>query len=468
MMGWAVPLEGVADPVEWMTMWTTHHVHLPTRTPDPARSLKLTDLCIEILRDETPEGALPDRLRAGVWNLVSYQANQRTEAALHQLRSGVLDLALKEMRMAATTEEWMSAKSDPLGRYTSTVFAIFHIGLGVCKVGDSQIEKALRQTDGLFDLLLDILLAYEAHPDPAACSAILVNVTGFLMASTSYYSIESFAARMLEASSAFQFLLEHERDWLSPVGMNSTAQGAVSIACELFGREESADATIELTQAHVDTAIGFPLHLMDPNFFGGMYPAFHHTARPILSVSVSDYHKPLLLKSPGCLKLLTSGLFNDENHPKGLKDPHAPTSEESQATWQTICTQSILQLALWVPHGRDALLADADLCAELRIVVERPKAKEAHDSARAALSALGLIDTGSQTRQAIRDSSAVSTKHVMMSYQWSAQATVKRVVHKLKTRAFLIWWDLENMKGVSERHIRVQRVIYLDLFCSPL
>ena len=277
------------------------------------------------------------------------------------------------------------------------------------------------------------------------------------MTLTGYYSIENFAARMRGASSAFQYLLEHERDWLSAVGMNSTAQGAVALACELFGREESADATIELTQVHVDMAVGFPLRLMDPNFFEGMYPAFHHCVRPILSVSVSDYHKPLLLKSPGCLKLLTLGLFNDENHPKGLKDPHAPTSEESQGTWQTICTQSILQLALWVPHGRDALLADADLCAELRIVVERPKAKEAHDSARAALSALGLIDTGSQTRQAIRDSSAVSTKHVMMSYQWSAQATVKRVVYALKRRTFVIWWDLENMKGVSERHSRVQQ-----------
>jgi hypothetical protein len=41
-------------------------------------------------------------------------------------------------------------------------------------------------------------------------------------------------------------------------------------------------------------------------------------------------------------------------------------------------------------------------------------------------------------------------------------------VYALKTRRFLIWWDLENMKGVSERHSRVHSVVYVDLPCSPL
>jgi hypothetical protein len=359
----------------------------------------------------------------------------------------VLDLALREMRMAAAPEEWMSAKRDPLGRYTSAMFAILHIALGVCNIGDSQLENRMREVDGLFDLLLDIFEAYEAHPDPAACSPMLMTLAGIVLHMVGFCSVDSYATRMLHASSAFQFLLEHELDWLSPVGMTSNSQGAVAIACELFGREESADATMELTQAHVDTCLAFPQCLMDPNFFGGMYPAFRAYVRPILALSVSDHHKPLLLKSPGFFKLLALGLFNDEDHPKGAKDPHAPASEETQAIWQTTCVQSILQLALWVPQGRDALLADEGLCTELRIVVERPKTQEAQDSARAALSALGLINTGSQARGDSGSSVVQSSKHVMISYQWSAQTMVKRIVNALKKRRFLTWWDLENMKG---------------------
>jgi len=36
-------------------------------------------------------------------------------------------------------------------------------------------------------------------------------------------------------------------------------------------------------------------------------------------------------------------------------------------------------MALWVPQGRDALLGNAELCAALHEVLERPKTAEAED-----------------------------------------------------------------------------------------
>jgi hypothetical protein len=54
---------------------------------------------------------------------------------------------------------------------------------------------------------------------------------------------------------------------------------------------------------------------MDASFFGGMYPAYPHVAR-VLSLSVSDRHKPMVLRSPDYLTLVRLGLFTQPDHPK--------------------------------------------------------------------------------------------------------------------------------------------------------
>jgi TPP-dependent pyruvate/acetoin dehydrogenase alpha subunit len=38
-------------------------------------------------------------------------------------------------------------------------------------------------------------------------------------------------------------------------------------------------------------------------------------------------------------------------------------------------------------------------------------------------------------------------KHIMLSYQWDKQATVKRLNDSLIGRGYVTWFDLTNMKG---------------------
>ena len=40
-----------------------------------------------------------------------------------------------------------------------------------------------------------------------------------------------------------------------------------------------------------------------------------------------------------------------------------------------------------------------------------------------------------------------SQKHVMLSYQWDAQATIQRLNEWLIARGYATWFDLTNMKG---------------------
>ena len=266
MKGWTAPLDGSGlAPLEWMVEWVTKHAHLPTTTPDPARSIRLTDILIEILRD-TSESALPDDCRAGVWNLMAYQANQRSGTAIHQARSGVLELGVAEMRMAAPSE-WMSSDRDPSGRFTAAMFSMFHIVWGVSDLGDTQLE-ALLQTDGLFEVLLDALKAYEAAPNPSECSGMLLSNTCTIMHLMEFANSQLCAVQMHEASPSIRFLLENELDWLKDSGM-STTMAAVWVAGALFGREENA-GTVEITQAHIDQTFRMTATMLDGSFFGGM------------------------------------------------------------------------------------------------------------------------------------------------------------------------------------------------------
>jgi hypothetical protein len=42
---------------------------------------------------------------------------------------------------------------------------------------------------------------------------------------------------------------------------------------------------------------------------------------------------------------------------------------------------------------------------------------------------------------------AAGQKHVMLSYQWSFQATIQRLNESLISRGYATWFDLTNMKG---------------------
>ena len=37
--------------------------------------------------------------------------------------------------------------------------------------------------------------------------------------------------------------------------------------------------------------------------------------------------------------------------------------------------------------------------------------------------------------------------HVFISYQWDVQEVIKRLVHTLDQRKYVVWFDLTNMKG---------------------
>ena len=93
------------------------------------------------------------------------------------------------------------------------------------------------------------------------------------------------------------------------------------------------------------------------------------------------------------------------------------------------------------------------MSSALQAVVEHGLCDEARQHASAAL--LALSD-----KQMTH--SEDSRKHVMLSYQWTYQATLQRTNESLIARGYATWFDLTHMKGVRFCSLQSSCSVLLD------
>ena len=111
--------------------------------------------------------------------------------------------------------------------------------------------------------------------------------------------------------------------------------------------------------------------------------------------------------------------------------------EDLKAWCQQHHCEALAQLAVH-EGSREALLRDGSVVPALETVATRGLTEAARELAAAALSAL----SDKKLTMAVE-----GQKHVMLSYQWDAQATIKRTNQSLIARDYVTWFDLTNMKG---------------------
>ena len=154
-----------------------------------------------------------------------------------------------------------------------------------------------------------------------------------------------------------------------------------------------------------------------------------------LELCVSDENKPLLLSNPDFIPYLVDALLLDPAHPRaGMK-------QELKSWCQTHHAECLAQLAVFEP-AREALRQDLTVAPALHAVAESGLSAEARRFAQAAL--LALSD---KKQPEMTVASEGEQQHIMLSYQWDKQATVKRLNDSLISRGYVTWFDLTNMKG---------------------
>ena len=170
--------------------------------------------------------------------------------------------------------------------------------------------------------------------------------------------------------------------------------------------------------------------------------------KPLRTMAISDANKRLMLQFPGLIDLLIEALILNEDNPRHGQ-PKAELVQETAA--------AVLQeLALFDPAA-DVLRAHSGAMKALCQLVECGTTRECQQSAVAALFELdeeqrakASAAAGSKDDDGTGTGLYASSKpppHVMMSYNWTHQDVVLRVVTWLQAHGYLVWVDTEQMKG---------------------
>ena len=169
----------------------------------------------------------------------------------------------------------------------------------------------------------------------------------------------------------------------------------------------------------------------------GYYAITKPTADTIMALElcISDENKPLLLASPDFIPYLVDALLLDADHPR------AGMTQELKVWCQEHHAECLAQLAVFGP-AHEALRQDPSVIPALEAVAAAGLSAEARKFADAAL--LALSDKKPDIDMVLDDG---EQQHLMLSYQWDKQATMKRLNESLIGRGYATWFDLTNMKG---------------------
>jgi hypothetical protein len=240
--------------------------------------------------------------------------------------------------------------------------------------------------------------------------------------------------------SALQFVFDNDCSHIGELGF--TAAVHASVVCAMaFGKEEGEDSgDFHFTQTMIDGALVNMKNIFSGSMadFTPVLPTFF--LRPVLMLCISDSNKTMLVQSSGLLvQLLLDTLFQGDDHPrKALDEPY-------RACIQLDGAECFLQLALFGP-GRELLERHPAAVDAIRALSGTALTAEAKQKASSALLAIeGRPEAGPANADHGKPKPAGG--HLMMSYCWNVQPTIKRVVASLKRRGYAVWFDLEQMRG---------------------
>ena len=161
--------------------------------------------------------------------------------------------------------------------------------------------------------------------------------------------------------------------------------------------------------------------------------------------------KPFVLQHPHALDDLVTALLLDESNPRRTQDG----ADELQAT----AAHALQNLAL-SEVGKAPLREHAGVMKGLRALKNDAMSDAARQSASVA-----LFELDEEVRQKAKAAAAAakaataeatgvsssdddtSIEHVMLSYNWDHQTTIKRINASLQARGYSVWIDIEKMQG---------------------
>ena len=230
-------------------------------------------------------------------------------------------------------------------------------------------------------------------------------------------------------------------------GMSTASYGAQALVALIGRNEEGLTLSREAVGYVVET---LSLHF-DPitTFFKVSARKVVKHAKSVADVVIADANKPFVLENTRGMDALVTGLLVDDGNPRRTQDG----ADELQAA----CALALQNLAL-SEASRPPLRAHSGVMQSLRKVatVEGGLSEEARQYASGALFELDEVARQKAKEAAVAakvadgdDSGEAGdeAEHVMLSYNWGHQDTIKRVNLALQARGYAVWIDIEKMQG---------------------
>ena len=448
---------------------------------DDGVCLRLAELVLELVSEPQQHS---DLVVAGAWTCLNHCCNSRYNIGRHITDScSLFDVAATNLRAVGGVGEWLSGSRGRGGR-AGAIFYCIVTGLKARAGETERPDVDAFVESGMFEAALAGIRTFAAadaagiaDTDPAALLLSLASLRQY-----AHLPAEQQAQLCGEASGlAFAMAPENCRDWFAEAGLISDSY-AGQVCAAVFGRDEADGSKgFVFTQSQVNkAALPASRGLLHTTWCGcaaagirrvspfsvwknaqvdlmlvrwhcivskaenGAYTKLSSDAIQTLELCIADANKPLLLANADFVPYLLECLLLDPSHPQLVSGWNSSTS------WlQQMASECFAQLAMF-PAGCTALRQDA---ARVRPAltavtsVEHGRSPEARKFVRAALTALFPEKQQRPTSPLQGASLLAPSKHVMLSYNWEFQMTIKRLNLALKARGYNVWIDVEKMQG---------------------
>ena len=401
----------------------------------PAAIERLALVMLDIVREQ--DGTAPEL--SCVWFAFSIIMGGRPQLTMVLVEAGILDLFVSILKDGSPME-WVTS-ATPLGMQYG---AMFHFGWALSTVQLPVSKTQLLIEKGVIDVVISALKAYELRGASKVSEANVLTVwcSAELLAQLDLSAEDARPiVQMLEGiPSTLKFVLEHELVHFVELGY--TTSTTIARVCALaFGKEEEG-ADFTFSQGLIDLFVRVILSVFSGPMapFNPTLPSFFLTA--VRHLCISDSNKELLVRCPDLVALLTDALFLAEDNVRQSLDTATKAAIQEQAT------ECLLQLALF-PPGRDMLARQGATMEALHSLDDGKATSFTEQSKLTAHGAIIAVEGRVREPEPETDGehSIDVDKHIMVSYQWAHQRTVERIVRTLQLRSYLVWFDLDLMKG---------------------
>ena len=258
--------------------------------PDAARSIKLTELTMDLLRRRQ----VPDAVVAGCWMVLCFgKIGAHAEvASKRQFDLGIFELGMTELRTGSPMD-WARIQDQDDARFASVLTALQQMSLPSPILSVEDISaKAIES--GVFQAGLSVIKSAEIIADSSLLSVMGVVQGGLCLLLNMDSESVDVRRSIREAASALRFLLELKPAVVSMEEFAITsATHATILAAIYFGRDEDG-GPFSFSQDELDQVLSVTKEMFKAEGWGMFFPLLPNwSSIPDLSLCASDKNKTL-------------------------------------------------------------------------------------------------------------------------------------------------------------------------------